>query len=67
MRLFVRLTVLVALGLLALSVVGFLLHIVVVAVLVAAVAAGAIGLASFIRRRYLDRRGPVMVLPPRRW
>ena len=67
MRLFVRLTVIVALGLLALSIIGFLLHIVVLAVVIAALAAGAIGIARYVRRRYLDRSGPVMVLPQRRW
>ena len=69
MRLFLRLTILIALGLVALSIVGFLLHIIVVAVVVAAIAAGVIGVAGFIRRRYLGARsGPVMVLPQqRRW
>ena len=68
MRLFLRLTVLIALGLVALSVVAFLLHIIVVAVVVAAVAAGVVGIARFVRRRYLaERNGPVMVLPQRRW
>ncbi len=63
MTLFVRITALAALGIVALILVGFLVKIVFVAALVAALVVGVVALNNLFRRR---RGGPVMTYSARR-
>ena len=66
MSLFVRLTVVIALALVALFILGFVVKVLFVAALVAAVVVGVMVVAKAFRRRRLRDRAPVMTISARR-
>jgi hypothetical protein len=66
MSMFVRLTVAVAIGLLALVVLAFVLKVVFVAAIVAALVVGCMVLARRLRGDRRDRYAPVTISVPRR-
>jgi hypothetical protein len=66
MSLFVRLTVVIALALVALFVLGFVIKVLFVAALVAAVVVGVVVVANAFRRRRLRGRAQVMTISARR-
>ncbi len=65
MGLFLRITAVVAIGIVALVVLGFVLKIVLFAAIVAALVIGGLALAKVFRRRRTDQ--VMTITQPRRW
>ena len=67
MGLFLRVTAVVAIGIVALVVLGFVLKIVFFAAIVAALVIGGLALFNVFRRRRADRMMTITQARPRRW